>query len=52
MVYGNLLSASSDNKQTYNKRGIEADADNIVLEGLYLNTVNIRDIIMIIPIIR
>ena len=34
------FSASSDNKQTYNKRGIEADADNIVLEGLYLNTVN------------
>lgn len=34
------FSASSDNKQTYNKRGVEADADNIVLEGLYLNTVN------------
>ncbi|MEE4257753.1 MAG: glycosyl hydrolase family 28-related protein, partial [Bacteroidales bacterium] len=34
------FSASSDDKSTYSKRGIETYNSNITLEGLYLNTVN------------
>ncbi len=34
------FSASSDDKSTYNKRGIETNSSNVPLEGLYLNTVN------------
>ena len=34
------FTASSDDKSTYNKRGIETYSSNVVLEGLYLNTVN------------
>lgn len=35
-----FFSASSDSKSTYNQRGIEAYGNNIVLQGLYLNTIN------------
>ncbi len=34
------FSASSDMHSTYNKRGIEANASRVKVEGLYLNTVN------------
>ncbi len=34
------FSASSDEKSTYNKRGIETYSSNVSLEGLYLNTRN------------
>jgi hypothetical protein len=34
------FSASSDDKSTYNKRGIESYSNNIILEGFYLNTIN------------
>ena len=34
------FTASSDEKSTYNKRGIESFGSNQVLEGFYLNTVN------------
>ncbi len=34
------FTASSDDKSTYNKRGIESSASNVVLEGMYLNTIN------------
>lgn len=34
------FSASSDVRPTHNKRGIEANGSNIVIEGLYINTVN------------
>ncbi|MFO7668304.1 MAG: glycosyl hydrolase family 28-related protein [Bacteroidales bacterium] len=34
------FTASSDDRSTYNKRGIETSGSNIVLEGLYLNTIN------------
>jgi len=34
------FSASSDDKSTYNQRGIESNQSNLVLEGLYLNTIN------------
>lgn len=34
------FSASSDDANTYSKRGIETHNNNIVVEGLYLNTVN------------
>ncbi len=34
------FTASSDDKSTYNKRGIETSSSNITLEGLYLNTIN------------
>ncbi|HYW96439.1 MAG TPA: glycosyl hydrolase family 28-related protein [Bacteroidales bacterium] len=34
------FSASSDDKSTYNKRGIETYNSDVSLEGLYLNTVN------------
>lgn len=34
------FSASSDERSTYNKRGIESYSDNVVLEGFYLNTAN------------
>jgi len=34
------FTASSDDKSTYSQRGIETNNNNIVLEGLYLNTVN------------
>ncbi len=34
------FTASSDDKSTYNKRGIEAYGSNITLEGFYLNTIN------------
>jgi len=34
------FTASSDDKSTYNKRGIETYSSNVVLEGLYLNTIN------------
>lgn len=34
------FSASSDDRSTYNQRGIETNNNNIVLEGLFLNTVN------------
>jgi len=34
------FTASSDDKSTYNNRGIETYSSNVVLEGLYLNTVN------------
>lgn len=35
-----FFSASSDNLSTFDKRGIEAYSNNLVFEGLYLNTVN------------
>jgi hypothetical protein len=34
------FTASSDDKGTYSKRGIEAYGSNITLEGFYMNTVN------------
>ncbi|MDR2058152.1 MAG: right-handed parallel beta-helix repeat-containing protein [Dysgonamonadaceae bacterium] len=34
------FSASSDQQSTYNKRGIETFQSDIVIEGLFLNTVN------------
>ena len=34
------FTASSDERGTYNQRGIESSSNNIVLEGLFLNTVN------------
>ena len=34
------FTASSDDKNTYNQRGIETYNSNLVLDGLYLNTVN------------
>lgn len=34
------FTASSDDRNTYNQRGIEANGSNITVEGLYLNTVN------------
>jgi len=34
------FTASSDDKSTYNKRGIETYSSNITLEGFYLNTIN------------
>jgi hypothetical protein len=34
------FTASSDDKSTYNKRGIESGSSNITLDGLYLNTIN------------
>ena len=34
------FSASSDDRRTYSKRGIETNNDRIHIEGLYLNTVN------------
>lgn len=34
------FTASSDNRNTYGRRGIECDADACTLEGLSLNTVN------------
>ena len=34
------FSASSDNIETYMKRGIQSDVDNIVLDGLFITTVN------------
>jgi hypothetical protein len=34
------FTASSDDKSSYNKRGIETYSSNITLEGFYLNTVN------------
>ncbi|GHT34756.1 hypothetical protein AGMMS49574_22770 [Bacteroidia bacterium] len=36
------FSAPSDNAETYDKRGIQASKDNIVLDGLYITTVNNR----------
>lgn len=35
-----FFTASSDDKSTYNKRGIESYSNNITLEGFYLNTIN------------
>ncbi|MBP7151132.1 MAG: T9SS type A sorting domain-containing protein [Bacteroidales bacterium] len=34
------FTASSDDKSTYNQRGIEAYGNNMLLQGIYLNTVN------------
>ncbi|MDR1974886.1 MAG: right-handed parallel beta-helix repeat-containing protein [Bacteroidales bacterium] len=34
------FSASSDSRETYNRRGIELNGDSIVIEGLYINTIN------------
>ncbi len=34
------FTASSDDKSTYNQRGIEAYGNNMVLQGVYLNTIN------------
>lgn len=34
------FSASSDDKSTYSKRGFESYSSNIVLDGLYINTIN------------
>jgi len=34
------FSASSDDKSTYDQRGFESNQSNVVLEGLYLTTVN------------
>ncbi len=34
------FTASSDDKSTYDQRGIETNNSNVVLEGLYLNTIN------------
>lgn len=34
------FTASSDNGSTYSNRGIETDASDVLLEGVYLNTVN------------
>lgn len=34
------FSASSDNADTYSKRGIEATGSNLQVEGIYLNTAN------------
>lgn len=34
------FSASSDDRSTYNKRGIESYSSNVVVEGLFLNTIN------------
>ncbi len=34
------FTASSDEKSTYNQRGIEAYGNNMLLQGIYLNTVN------------
>jgi hypothetical protein len=34
------FTASSDDKNTYSKRGIETGSSDVTLEGLYLNTVN------------
>jgi parallel beta-helix repeat protein len=34
------FTASSDDRSTYNRRGIETANSNILLEGLFLNTVN------------
>jgi len=34
------FTASSDERGTYNQRGIEASGSNIVVDGLFLNTVN------------
>ncbi len=34
------FTASSDDRGTYNQRGIEASGNNITIDGLYLNTVN------------
>ena len=34
------FSASSDNRETYSRRGFELNGDSIVIEGIYLNTVN------------
>lgn len=35
-----FFTASSDERSTYNQRGIETSNSNIVIEGLYLNTIN------------
>ncbi|RPI45971.1 MAG: hypothetical protein EHM46_01135 [Bacteroidetes bacterium] len=34
------FSASSDERSTYDDRGIETHSNNVVLEGMYLNTIN------------
>jgi hypothetical protein len=34
------FSASSDEKSTYNKRGIETFNNSVVIEGIFLNTIN------------
>jgi hypothetical protein len=34
------FTASSDSRNTYNRRGIETSQSNIVLDGLFLNTIN------------
>ncbi|MDR2556507.1 MAG: hypothetical protein LBC49_02195 [Bacteroidales bacterium] len=34
------FSASSDSRETYSRRGIELNGDSIIVDGLYLNTVN------------
>lgn len=34
------FTASSDNSLTFDKRGIEASGSNLLLEGVYLNTIN------------
>lgn len=34
------FTASSDERSTYNQRGIEATGSNILIDGLFLNTVN------------
>lgn len=36
------FTAPSDDRGTYNQRGIEASGSNITIDGLYLNTVNNR----------
>lgn len=35
-----FFNASSDDRSTYNQRGIEANAGNVVVEGVFLNTIN------------
>lgn len=41
MWYSELyFTASSDDRSTYSQRGIETASNNIVVEGLFLNTVN------------
>jgi hypothetical protein len=34
------FTASSDNRETHNRRGIELNGDSITIEGIYLNTIN------------
>ncbi|MGE5447517.1 MAG: glycosyl hydrolase family 28-related protein [Bacteroidales bacterium] len=34
------FTASSDDRSTYNQRGIESGSSNVIVEGLFLNTVN------------